>query len=823
MNSSAARPGTRPGRRLARTLGLALTGVLALGTAVGVDAAVAAPLAQVVTSTTTPPAEPAPTDPSTTPPPETTEPSPAPDEDAVPAPDTTAPATTPPTTTPAPRPAPSLVAPPPAAPADPRAFVCWGDSLSYHVCGPGEGGYLQNALGSGRTVLNRAVGGQTSSEIAIRMGAYAPTITFPSNTIPASGTVQVEVGNLPNDVSIFVSRVTVNGVEGVLRRTRGMFPVWQFERAVAGAAVPTPARAPITVTDSMDRNHPGMIWAGRNNVQQPDRIIADVAAMVAVHRATSTAPLWVVGMTPSKSEPAGTAEAGWIARVNATLAATYGDSYIPMDDYLRDQALRDLGIAPTSADRAAVAKGVLPPSLTVADGMHFNHAGRTAIAQYIARIVQNPEDDYLRNFDPQGAQAFVLDGATGTLQVVGWAFDKSDVYANLTVTVSVNGAAATSATANRPSPNLASYGVPGNHAYWTALQLGRGPNEVCVTVRNLQAGRDLQLPCRTFDVSPPVDRSSPQGDTSIIPDPGNGRVTVVGWAFDHSHLYNAIDIRVTVNGASAGTVRAQLPADYLRAYGVPGNHGFVGSFEVPAGTSRVCVTALDIAPGRDTVLGCSTVTAPAQDPQGSANVEVNPDGTVSVTGWAFDRSNFYQGVDIAIFQNGTLTTMRAATAGSPQLAQYGVPGNHGIAMRVDPITRGDAYDFCVLAVNIGRGSSQWLGCWHLDSRAVSPLMAWTVSASTEGVLGVEGWAFDSSNQLRPVPFSVTVDGVTQAVGSANLRRSELATIFGWAGDHGFVAYMSRTTPGTHRVCVTGHNIGATAASTTQCQNVTVTG
>ena len=794
------------------TLFAATVAVIAMVAGTGIDRAIAQP------APTAPPTAQVPdTTPPTAPQPDTSTPA-----DPTPVPD--APGETP-VATPAPDDAAVSAFAGPQAPvpasADADSFVCWGDSLSYHVCDPNEGNYLHQAFGGSRHVFNRAVGGQNSTEIATRMGAYHLGITFPGNTIPASGSVRVEMGYLPNTYAIFASPVWIHGVEGRLVRERVPFGGWIFERFGSGAAVQISPNEPVHMLESNARNHPGMIWVGRNNVQQPTQVIADVAAMVAKHRETSNQPMWVVGMTPSKGEPYGSVESQWIAQVNSTLRETYGDFYIPMDDYLRDIAMRDLGMAMTQADRDAVARGILPPSLTIADGMHFNDAGRRAIAGYIASIVKDPGNEYLRNFDPQGSQGFVLDEASGTLQVVGWGFDKSNVTTQLRASVSLNGVVVSQPVADWPSPYLAQYGVPGNHAFWTAIQLGTGPNEVCVTFHNIGAGADLRLPCKTFDLSWKPDGRSPQGDSVFMVDQDAGRVTVVGWAFDHSHLTSTVDMQVTINGKEVGRFPASQPSDYLYAYGVPGRHGFVGNFELPIGTSRVCVTALDIAPGRNTTLRCDNLTVTAHNPEGHANVTMLGDGTLQVRGLTFDRSDFGAPVNVAVFQNSQLTQISPANALSPELHQFGVFAPHGINMRVTPISTAAPLNVCLLAINVGRGESTWLGCWETDFRAISPKLAFATHTTSDGRMSIDGWAFDSSVPVASVPVTITVDGLLRARMPADDRRSELATIFGWPGDHGFTAYLDRLSPGSHQVCVTAHNIGTDASNTVDCRTVTV--
>lgn len=713
----------------------------------------------------------------------------------------------------------------PAAPYDPSTISCWGDSLSYHICDPAYGqsgqSHLQRSFGYGPTVVNHAIGSQTSTEIATRMGAYTLTASFPGNVIPGSGSVRITVGNVPGAFKIFYPWVQIGGVVGKLERSRSLVGEWTFTRSQAGPAVAVAPGTPIQMMESADRGQASIIWVGRNNVDSPEQVIQDVARMVALHTEASSAPYWVVSVTPASYETPGTSGAANIARINAALASTYGAHYVPLDDYLRERGMQDRGLAMTAADRAAADRGTLPPSILDADGLHFNTNGRIIIADYLASIVRHPDDVSLRNFDPQGDFSTVLD-ANGVMQVVGWGFDKADLGAALPIRVTVDGHAFADATADRPSEYLYRFGVPGQHAFWTAGRLSPGAHEVCVTVGNLRAGADLRLPCRTVQVASSAPRLDPQGAFTVIADDIAGTITVVGWAFDHSNLYAQIPVEVSIDGRGQGRLTASMPTDYLRQYGVPGGHGFVGGYAPGAGSHRVCVTAIDQAPGISTNLGCQEVRLnPVNwNPEGHAAISMGSDGRISVSGYAFDRSALAAPLQIAVFQNGALTTMFTGNAAQPSLAPYGIPGPHGIAQTVSPLEHAGPSSFCVLAVNQGRGESTWLGCWDIDTRALSPQAAISAEPNQGGGIRVDGWAYDASVPLNPVGYTVAVDGRWAYAGRADGPRRELATFFGWPGDHGFSIDLPSPGPGAHTVCVTFWNEGRSAAETTRCTTVT---
>ena len=75
-----------------------------------------------------------------------------------------------------------------------------------------------------------------------------------------------------------------------------------------------------------------------------------------------------------------------IKQYNALLAQNFGIYCVDNYGYLMgDQVWIDAGITPTSADRAAQAKGVIAPSLS-SDGLHMN----TAISQLVVDKLIKP-------------------------------------------------------------------------------------------------------------------------------------------------------------------------------------------------------------------------------------------------------------------------------------------------------------------------------------------------------------------------------------------------------------------------------------------------
>jgi hypothetical protein len=112
----------------------------------------------------------------------------------------------------------------------------------------------------------------------------------------------------------------------------------------------------------------------------------------------------------------------------------------------------------------------------------------------------------------------------------------------------------------------------------------------------------------------------PIGYLDLARAPAPGQIRVRGWAFDPNAPTEPVGIRLVVGGRSGepGVASYELgPAagsrrDVAGEYPEAGpRHGFDVSLPtVKSGRQRVCVYALDIAPGSDRLLGCKTTSIP---------------------------------------------------------------------------------------------------------------------------------------------------------------------------------------------------------------------
>ncbi|SFI64177.1 hypothetical protein SAMN04487751_2446 [Microbacterium saccharophilum] len=490
--------------------------------------------------------------------------------------------------------------------AAPQTVQCYGDSILGGVCGSNAGTPLNSAL-PGWTTVDRSLGGHWSTSIAVNAGAYRMQLVDPV-TIAASGDTALPTPFLfevPADAMGGVTmRVSIAGVEGVLVHRVDLGISWRFTRAAPGDPIAVAPGTPIVSLGAMMPGASTIIWAGTNNLTATAQILADVDAMVQLHRSISDQPFWVASITPAWGNATSVYGVARTA-LNAQLEQRYGDHYIPVDEYIANGALTDAGIMPTSSDRSWIRSGLNPPSFhSAADWVHFNRAGQDAIARFAARFVQGGTTRAQQRALFAAEAAFQVDVHGATITVRGWAFDRSDLYDRIPVGITVDDQWMLATFADGPSPELAGFGVPGGHGFRWSKTLADGRTyKICIVGVGIGAGANAYPPCVTVALPTLL----PQGDMSLI-DAGGGTMAIVGWGFDHADLYASIPVGIIIDGRWHAGLTASLPSAYLRPYGVPGNHAFFQGAQVGRGTHSVCAVGVSAVTNRNSILKCDSIT-----------------------------------------------------------------------------------------------------------------------------------------------------------------------------------------------------------------------
>jgi hypothetical protein len=276
--------------------------------------------------------------------------------------------------------------------AAPVGIAGWGDSITHADGSPAP--YMKIVADYfGRPSFNGGWSGQSVEHIAARQGGVPAVMTFPSNTIPASGSATVTMDVNPcyplNSRTTVTVRGRVQGIAGALswdgstftftRDTAGQFPV-----VLAGGAKFVPEDG------SKYRAYDALFWAGRNGTANVDKIVSMTRAMVDYHQLVNPRYL-VLQVLPGADTTA------WPdpAALNWALSQEFPENFVRVGDWLKtDAAAAAVGYTLTSDDRADVAAGFTPRGYRTAgsgyDAVHINSLGRSAVAvaienEYTAR------------------------------------------------------------------------------------------------------------------------------------------------------------------------------------------------------------------------------------------------------------------------------------------------------------------------------------------------------------------------------------------------------------------------------------------------------
>jgi hypothetical protein len=126
---------------------------------------------------------------------------------------------------------------------------------------------------------------------------------------------------------------------------------------------------------------PTILWAGRNNYDQPQTVLRDMDAMVAalalVGNTNRFLVLGVINSSYGSYEDQGTLPHRLIVDLNRTLSERFGDRFVPVREILID------AYDPKNAsDRVDFAHDVPPGSLR-SDELHLNESGYRVLVEYL--------------------------------------------------------------------------------------------------------------------------------------------------------------------------------------------------------------------------------------------------------------------------------------------------------------------------------------------------------------------------------------------------------------------------------------------------------
>lgn len=234
---------------------------------------------------------------------------------------------------------------------------------------------------------NGAKGGETSKEIAARLGAIPMLLTLPGNEIPASGSVVVTSSNVSNSPSLKAFTGRLAGVPGTVSHDGTQFI---FTRTTDGDSVAISADTPfLPDVGPTYRDGVMILWMGKNDVMRYP--VADIISRTNIsydYYSPYVKKVLVIGHF-GNTQQYNTVAVDRILQVNAAYAERYGIHYLDALAYLESpQVWTDTGITPNSGDLEMQAGHCLPSSLSP-DGQHFNAALNVAFTNYIKAKLQS--------------------------------------------------------------------------------------------------------------------------------------------------------------------------------------------------------------------------------------------------------------------------------------------------------------------------------------------------------------------------------------------------------------------------------------------------
>lgn len=277
-----------------------------------------------------------------------------------------------------------------------------GDSL---VAGTGaSNGTISTTFqsSSGAYAVNLGIGGQTSTQVAKRMGAVATTLTIAGNAIGAytvRNTVSAIDGiapaaatailSTPADTTIreLTGTITCSGANYHGTLTRTGTEAYYFRADSTSGSVTCAANAPFTVDFNWNAR-PLIFDMGRNDFTSTATVQANVAAVFAACAAAGNTQCYWLDVLTGPNEGANVADTGHanyvaIMALNAAVtAASPSGHVIDWRGYLVSQA------SASTPDQAAKADDQVPPSLQYGDGSVHLNTGYPIAGAYIYTLTK---------------------------------------------------------------------------------------------------------------------------------------------------------------------------------------------------------------------------------------------------------------------------------------------------------------------------------------------------------------------------------------------------------------------------------------------------
>jgi hypothetical protein len=301
---------------------------------------------------------------------------------------------------------------------------------------------------------------------------------------------------------------------------------------------------------------------------------------------------------------------------------------------------------------------------------------------------------------------------------------------------------------------------------------------------------------------------------------GDGQITFGGWAIDpDSTAPIRVDVYVDGVGFASFQASSSRPdvASVYPAYGA--DHGISGTYPIAAGQHTICVYAIDVGLGGNTLLGCQDIAVVQSAPFGGTSLDV-VQTSAHLTGWVIDPDTS-SSVRVDVYLDGVGLASFQADADRPDVgAAYPKFGaNHGIDKSW--LVPAGQHTLCAYGINIGPGANTLLKCYTFTAAGGSPIGGIDASAAP-GSVTLHGWDIDP-DAVDSVRTDVYLDGNGFASFTANASRPDVEAVYPAFGpSHGIDETWSLP-PGQHTLCAWAINVGPGSNTMLGCATFTVPG
>lgn len=267
-----------------------------------------------------------------------------------------------------------------------NAVTWWGDSLTAGAGGNGVTAPSELAKILKIPVLNKGVGGEGSSEIAVRSGARKISIKFWGTGKKQGDWTQYQV--LPDrNILRQGTNLIAGSVENciaILKFDGNLYSMKLFK--CKKNFVDSTANFEIVGLETTNAKYQ-IIWAGRNNGGDSSTVVQDVNSMVTLFRKNNpSVKIFVLSVINGAGESVGSGAYAGIQGVNLALR-NLNINFIDVRQCLIHDALSREKLVPTAQDIADIQNDLVPSQLR-SDGIHLNAFGYHAVAVCVANAIK---------------------------------------------------------------------------------------------------------------------------------------------------------------------------------------------------------------------------------------------------------------------------------------------------------------------------------------------------------------------------------------------------------------------------------------------------